>query len=229
MPVAGRKAKQSKSALNKGPSTKANTAAASSGKATSESSDPRATENLCAVCEQKIVEGKDQALFCEGLCQRWFHRYCAGVSVHHFNALSASSDPFHCFGCFQETCATEVKILRETISSLKAEVSTLRDSLGEMGRNCSCSQQMNSASTSDWKCERGGGRGVRGSRGRGGRGGRSMGIRGKGSGGRVWNGEGLVSQGDNVGGFQPVAMRGHAGSQNPQKRRPADRVRVQGV
>ena len=47
--------------------------------------------------------------------------------------------------------------------------------------------------------------------------------------GRVWNGEGLVSQGDNVGGFQPVAMRGRAGSQNPQKRTPADRVRVQGV
>ena len=34
----------------------------------------------CAVCEQYVVDGKDQALFCEGQCQCWSHRYCAGVS-----------------------------------------------------------------------------------------------------------------------------------------------------
>ena len=25
----------------------------------------------CAVCEQIVVEGKDEALYCEGICQRW--------------------------------------------------------------------------------------------------------------------------------------------------------------
>ena len=50
----------------------------------------------CAVCKQNIVEGKDQALFCKGNCQQWFHRYCAGVSAVHFETLSSSPQPFHC-------------------------------------------------------------------------------------------------------------------------------------
>ena len=45
----------------------------------------------CAVCDQKIVDGKDQALCCEGLCKGWFHRYCAGVSLAHFDYLSTSA------------------------------------------------------------------------------------------------------------------------------------------
>ena len=28
----------------------------------------------CSVCCQAIVEGKDEALFCEGECKRWMHR-----------------------------------------------------------------------------------------------------------------------------------------------------------
>lgn len=47
----------------------------------------------CAVCDQKVVEGKDQALLCEGLCNGWFHRYCAGVSLANFESLSSSSTP----------------------------------------------------------------------------------------------------------------------------------------
>ena len=27
----------------------------------------------CAVCDNKIVDGKDEALFCEGGCQLWMH------------------------------------------------------------------------------------------------------------------------------------------------------------
>ena len=34
----------------------------------------------CAVCDDTIVDGKDKELFCEGRCQLWMHRYCAGVS-----------------------------------------------------------------------------------------------------------------------------------------------------
>ena len=40
------------------------------------------TSVKCAVCEQTIVEGKEQALYCEGTCKQWFHRYCAGVGVN---------------------------------------------------------------------------------------------------------------------------------------------------
>ena len=33
----------------------------------------------CSACEQKIVDGKEQALFCEGICKQWVQRYCAAV------------------------------------------------------------------------------------------------------------------------------------------------------
>ena len=57
----------------------------------------------CAVCEQTVVGGKDQALLCEGVYRCWHHRYCAGVSVGLFDVLSSSSDPFYCPGCWRRS------------------------------------------------------------------------------------------------------------------------------
>ena len=94
----------------------------------------------CAVCDQNIVDGKDQALFCEGNCQRWFHRYCAGVAVNHFETLSSTSQPFHCAGCFQQLCNAEMMMLRESVCSLKEEVTELRNALDEMKKTLSSSQ-----------------------------------------------------------------------------------------
>ena len=51
----------------------------------------------CAVCEQAIVDGEDQALFCEGACKQWFHPYCAGVPASWFASFSVSTDPFYCY------------------------------------------------------------------------------------------------------------------------------------
>ena len=48
----------------------------------------------CDLCLANIV--KDEALQCEGACQRWFHRYCAGVSQIHFKTLTTSDSPFVC-------------------------------------------------------------------------------------------------------------------------------------
>ena len=42
----------------------------------------------CKVCEEIIIDGKDSTELCEGLCDGWFHRHCAGLSVAHFDALS---------------------------------------------------------------------------------------------------------------------------------------------
>ena len=41
----------------------------------------------CGVCKNKIVDGKDEALYCEGRCQSWMHRYCTGVSKIQFEEL----------------------------------------------------------------------------------------------------------------------------------------------
>jgi len=46
----------------------------------------------CGVCKNKIVDGKDEALYCEGRCQSWMHRYCAGVSKIQFEELGRSED-----------------------------------------------------------------------------------------------------------------------------------------
>ena len=54
----------------------------------------------CVVCDKDIIDGKDGAVLCEGLCDGWFHRHYAGLSVTHFDALSVSLDPFLCAGCF---------------------------------------------------------------------------------------------------------------------------------
>ena len=112
---------------------------------------------------QNVVDAKDQALLCEGLCKRWCHRYRAGVSVVHFEALSSSSDPFHCAGCFQTCCNEELANLKNTISTLRGEVTLLREALEEKSKNDTVTTH-HSASDERWKGSWGGGRGARGGR-----------------------------------------------------------------
>ena len=123
----------------------------------------------CAVCEQNVDDGKHQALFCEGVCKCWHHRYCAGVTVGHFDALSSSSDPFYCIGCFQKSCNEEMAKLKDTISTLREEVIQLREVLEEKCKNGTAIPH-HSTSDESWKLSHGGVRGGRG-RGRGHRGG----------------------------------------------------------
>lgn len=85
----------------------------------------------CGVGAQNVVDGKDQALYCEGLCISWIHRYGAGVSVTHFEALSASSDPFLCAGCFQKICEKELVDLRSAVQVLREKIAQLRKALDE--------------------------------------------------------------------------------------------------
>ena len=32
------------------------------------------TSAICAVCKQSIVDVRNQALYCKGVCQQWIHR-----------------------------------------------------------------------------------------------------------------------------------------------------------
>ena len=83
----------------------------------------------CTVCEQKVVEGEEQALFCEGACKQWVHRYCAGIPVTLFASLSSSTAPFWCYTCSQHNHATEIAKLTEVVSTLQKEVADLRNDL----------------------------------------------------------------------------------------------------
>ena len=47
----------------------------------------------CDLCCKHIVEGREEALQCEGGCGLRFHRYCAGVSTSYFQELANSPAP----------------------------------------------------------------------------------------------------------------------------------------
>ena len=82
----------------------------------------------CSVCV-KIVDGRKDALFCEGFCKGWFHRYCVGVSVAHFKELSSLEVPFRCVACFQKSKEVEIADLKNIVSLLQEEVAQLRESM----------------------------------------------------------------------------------------------------
>ena len=89
----------------------------------------------CDLCCKHIVEGREEALQCEGGCGLWFHRYCAGVSTSYFQELANSPAPFVCFSCYQRLQKAITSQLQDEVSRLKAEIGSLRDKLNEMS-NC---------------------------------------------------------------------------------------------
>ena len=80
----------------------------------------------CGICEQPIVDGKDQAVYCEGACKQWLHRYCAGVSLSCFQALSSSLTPFQCYSCYQAKHEAAIESLNSEVRALKSEVSEMK-------------------------------------------------------------------------------------------------------
>ena len=94
----------------------------------------------CVVCKQTIVEGKEQALYCEGVCKQWFHHYCAGIPSSWFAVLSTSTALFQCHVCYQHNHAKELADLSDIVSTLKKEVSVLRNDINCMkAASLSCS------------------------------------------------------------------------------------------
>ena len=56
---------------------------------------------VCGVCGVAVQEDPptgEESIFCEGNCQAWLHRKCAGLSSAAFAAIS-SSYPFTCLVC----------------------------------------------------------------------------------------------------------------------------------
>ena len=86
----------------------------------------RRTKVLCAVCQLPIVDGKDEALLCEGVCNLWFHRGCASVPPDLYKTLSNSDEPFVCLSCSNSLFRREIAELSATVDALKEE---LKDAL----------------------------------------------------------------------------------------------------
>ena len=86
----------------------------------------------CDLCCKHIVEGREEAIQCEGACGLWFHRYCAGVSVPHFKELTNSSEPFVCYVCYQRSQLIVTNQLRSEVAHLKDEISKLAGQLAQL-------------------------------------------------------------------------------------------------
>ena len=85
----------------------------------------------CGVCSKEIVDGKEDALLCEGRCASWLHRCCAGITLRCHDELSKSSVPFVCYGCSLLTHRSEISRLESEIVSLKSVVAGLRSAIND--------------------------------------------------------------------------------------------------
>ena len=95
------------------------------------------SSEVCPICAEYIIDATDthegqEALFCDGTCQCWFHRWCAGVSKARYKLISESPEPFLCPTCtFDRQQAviqdlqTNVQALTEEILQVKASLATL--------------------------------------------------------------------------------------------------------
>ena len=84
---------------------------------------------ICGLCCKPVIEDRDEALLCEGTCDRWLHRYCAGVTEMQYEALQDSTLPFLCCICSQVKQAAVIKDMQEKIDLLIAEVTELRSTV----------------------------------------------------------------------------------------------------
>ena len=91
----------------------------------------------CSICLDMIVdatadqEGQD-AVFCDGVCNGWIHRRCAGLSSTAFVAISSLSDsqPFYCPNCRLDMQSKEIIDLKASIQKLYQSISDLQSPSG---------------------------------------------------------------------------------------------------
>ena len=87
--------------------------------------------SVCAICQKEIIDRSDgcageDSIFCEGACQRWLHRSCAGLPDPAFDLIHDSDEPFYCFPCSMASHAAEIKELRALVASLSNELADLK-------------------------------------------------------------------------------------------------------
>ena len=89
------------------------------------------SEDACPICTEPVVdEGEDgcvqDALFCEGVCKRWHHRWCACVTKERYSVLSDSEEPFLCPSCTSSNQQAAIISLQNCLKALTDEVRSLK-------------------------------------------------------------------------------------------------------
>ena len=105
----------------------------SSSSATS-SSTGDVSRHTCPVCEDIVRETKGRskgqdAVFCDGSCQMWLHRCCAGLSRERFEALASSEESFLCPACQRDSQQETITLLKDELATLRADLLQLKESV----------------------------------------------------------------------------------------------------
>ena len=93
---------------------------------------------ICPVCEDNIDDPSDNSdgddsVFCEGFCNVWFHRRCAGLSIQAFKKLTKSKEPFMCYQCSLVKHKEEITNLKVMIQNLSKQVIEIQNKVPESG------------------------------------------------------------------------------------------------
>ena len=87
---------------------------------------------MCPVCEKAVIDGgrkSQDSIFCEGSCQAWLHRCCAGLTRTRFAELSDDSRPFYCPSCASDKHTHELAELKSAVAALVLEVEQLKSTV----------------------------------------------------------------------------------------------------
>ena len=81
-------------------------------------------EHICPICEDPILDAKGRrkgkdASFCDGTCQAWLHRRCAGPSRAAFEAKISCNAAFYCPSC-------RLSNLEQTVADMKKELTAIK-------------------------------------------------------------------------------------------------------
>ena len=92
----------------------------------------KVNDSICPVCKEIVKDpsadnesGGHDAVLCEGLCNTWLYRWCAGLSKSRFLVISSSPDPFQCPHCCLNSQAVEIDNLKKALINLTQRVSDL--------------------------------------------------------------------------------------------------------
>ena len=102
----------------------------------------RLTKQLikCPICTEEVVDSVGhkkghESIFCDGRCQEWVHRQCAGLSKVAFQAVSNSDNQFHCPHCVIIQQSEDISALSATVSVISRDIKALQEKLANITYN----------------------------------------------------------------------------------------------
>lgn len=80
----------------------------------------------CVICEDLIDDATEDSVFCDGSCQNWIHRRCAGLSKTRFAKIHKSEDKFLCPHCQLESQYDSLCDIRSVVAKMAQEIQLLK-------------------------------------------------------------------------------------------------------